>query len=42
MPEEKVKMELTHEEWPGYKKVFYITISATVAYLAFVFIKSFI
>ena len=36
----KEKMELAHEPEPGYRKIFYWTITAGVVYLGFIFIKS--
>ena len=43
MSEEQIKeerMELPHEAWPGYKGVFYVTITITVIYLAYIVISS--
>ena len=42
MPEDKLRMQLTHKEWPGYRVAFYLTIAATIGYLAFVFVASLI
>ena len=35
----ELKMELTHEEWPGYKTAFHVVIATGVLYLGYIFIK---
>lgn len=38
--EKEEKMELTHEPVPGYRAVFYVTLTVAVIYLGIIFVGS--